>query len=330
MAGEILQVGDYATQARLRLPSHVWDYVEGGSGAELTIAANRAAFDGSASRPGILVDVSDLDTSTTLLGSALPSPVGIAPTAYQALIHPGRETDMVAGAAGHLAVISFFATRTIEEIAAPRPARCGCSCTGCDAPPSTRRHRQRAPRPPDTGRWCSPWTRPRSASAGATPVTDSPSRTTMRAVNLDPGSPTRYTQSQAGTSALAVHADQAFDTTITWADLAWLRGLTVAAAGAQGHPHRATTRGWRSSTASTAIIVSNHGGRQVDGAVAALRRAAGRRGGGGRPRCRSWSTAAYAAAGTCSSRSRSAPTRCCSAVRRCGRSRPAAPTRSAS
>ncbi len=266
MTGDVLQATDYADLARARLSTEVWDYVDGGSGAELSIAANRAAFDAVRIAPRFLVDVSTTDTATTLLGTALPSPVGIAPTAYQTLVHPGGETDMVTGAAGHLAVMSFFATRTVEEMAAAATGplwmqlywleqRAAVADVAKRAEAAGYRALVLTVDAPKIGQ------RFRDARNGFA-IPDH-----MRAVNLDPVLTDPVHESQAGTSALAVHADKVFDTTVTWADLAWLRGVTSLPLVLKGiltaHDARLAVE-----HGVDAVVVSNHGGRQVDGAVA--------------------------------------------------------------
>ena len=66
-------------QARRNLPQPVWDYLSGGSESETTMRRNRLALDSLAFRPRVLVDVSEVDTSTTVLGHKLRIPVMLAP-----------------------------------------------------------------------------------------------------------------------------------------------------------------------------------------------------------------------------------------------------------
>ena len=91
----------------------------------------------------------------------------------------------------------------------------------------------------------------------------------MQAVNLDPVLTVSAHQSVPGSSALAVQADKTFDPTVTWADLAWLRGLTSLPLVLKGilTAHDAQLA---IEHGVDGIIVSNHGGRQVDGAIASL------------------------------------------------------------
>lgn len=110
---------DRARRARATSPE-IWDFIEGGSGAERTMAANRQMFARYALRPRTMVDVSACSPGRTLLGAPLGLPVGIAPMAYHRLVDPEGETATAraAGRAGALLVAGMFASRTLEEIAA--------------------------------------------------------------------------------------------------------------------------------------------------------------------------------------------------------------------
>src|SRR5260221_8444852 len=96
-----------------------WDFYQGGSDDEVTLRANRAAFEHIRLRPRVLVDVSTLDTRTSLLGTPVSMPILVAPTALHCLAHPEGEcaTAQGAGMANTLMVASTTATRSIEEIA---------------------------------------------------------------------------------------------------------------------------------------------------------------------------------------------------------------------
>ncbi len=77
-----LAVADYARTARAALAPDVWDYIEGGSGTEATLRANRSALERIGLLPRVLVDVSHRDPTTTLLGAPLAAPIGVAPMGY--------------------------------------------------------------------------------------------------------------------------------------------------------------------------------------------------------------------------------------------------------
>jgi 4-hydroxymandelate oxidase len=105
--------------ARERLPQAVFDYFAGGSGEEATLADNSAAWARLRLRPRVLRDVSSVDTSTELLGTPLRSPVLVAPTAYHSLAHPEGELATARGTreAGSLLVLSSRSSRRIEAVA---------------------------------------------------------------------------------------------------------------------------------------------------------------------------------------------------------------------
>src|SRR5216683_1784173 len=96
-----------------------WNYYQSGSDDEVTLRANRSAFERIRLRPRMLVDVSACDTRTTVLGTSVSMPILIAPTAFHCLAHPEGEcaTAQGAGRAGTLMVASTSSTRSLEEIA---------------------------------------------------------------------------------------------------------------------------------------------------------------------------------------------------------------------
>lgn len=112
-------VADFETAARRILPRSVFDFVAGGAADEITIRWNRESYDRVGLRPRMLVDVSRVDTRVTLLGLDLPHPVLLAPGAYQKLLHKTGElaTARGAGRAEAVFVVSSNATVSIEEIA---------------------------------------------------------------------------------------------------------------------------------------------------------------------------------------------------------------------
>ncbi|SEP21255.1 4-hydroxymandelate oxidase [Trujillonella endophytica] len=113
-------LAEHRELARLRLPPEVWDYYEAGSGEEVTLGEAELAWRSYRLRPRVLRDVSSVDLATRLLGTTLRSPFVVAPMAFHALAHPDAECATVRGAgeAGCLTVVSTRASRTIEEIGA--------------------------------------------------------------------------------------------------------------------------------------------------------------------------------------------------------------------
>ncbi|MEX5719294.1 alpha-hydroxy acid oxidase [Geodermatophilus maliterrae] len=104
--------------ARRTLDPAVWDYYQAGSGEETTLREAEAAWRAYRLRPRVLRDVSSVDLTTQLLGTTVESPFVVAPMAFHALAHPDGECATVAGTgkAGCLSVVSTRASRTLEDI----------------------------------------------------------------------------------------------------------------------------------------------------------------------------------------------------------------------
>nr|WP_313958868.1 MULTISPECIES: alpha-hydroxy acid oxidase [Streptomyces] len=262
-----LTSADAQRAADLALPQDVRDFLDGGSGAEATLAANRAAFEDLFVVPRVLADVSGTDTATTVLGTTAAMPVGIAPMAYQRLFHPDGElaAARAAEAAGIPYVAGVLSTYTLEEITAvcsqtwlqlywlrdrilltdliDRAEAAGCKALvlTVDVPRMGRRLRDMR----------NAFVLPQDIVAANFPVV-----ATLSA-----------RRGAAGTSSVMVHTSEAFDPTLTWNDVAWLRGQTDLPLVLKGvlHPEDAARA---AELGANAVVVSNHGGRQLDGAVA--------------------------------------------------------------
>ncbi|MFE6975850.1 aminotransferase class I/II-fold pyridoxal phosphate-dependent enzyme [Streptomyces sp. NPDC057682] len=251
----------YREAARAVLPADVWDFLEGGADEEETLRSNTEAFRRVRLRPRMLTGTTVCDTSVTVLGQTWPVPVGVAPTAHHALFHETGEGAVVAGAAslGLPVVVSSLAGAALEELraltAAPlwfqlyplrdpqdtealvrRAESAGCDAlvVTVDAPRLGRRHRDLA-----NGFRVPPHIRP---------------------ANL-PGSP--------DTSDPAGHALTAFRPGADWSLLRELRRLTVLPLVVKGVLTAEDTE-LAARHGADAIVVSNHGGRQLDGAPATL------------------------------------------------------------
>lgn len=117
-------LGELESVAARAVPPSVWAYVQGGAGEERALASNREAFRRRTLRPRVLVDVERLELSTTLLREPSAAPLFLCPTAYQGLLHPDGEcaTARAAAGAGLVGVFSTLSTRPLEEIAAAAPS----------------------------------------------------------------------------------------------------------------------------------------------------------------------------------------------------------------
>jgi len=113
-------IADLRRRARLLIPRPVFDYVDGGADDELSTASNIRAFRRWRFRPNAMVDVAGVDTSTQLFGRTLTMPLAMAPTGYTRMMHPGGEVA-VARAAGRRNLpytLSTMSTTSIEDLAA--------------------------------------------------------------------------------------------------------------------------------------------------------------------------------------------------------------------
>ncbi|MBW4701785.1 alpha-hydroxy acid oxidase [Micromonospora sp. RL09-050-HVF-A] len=115
-----LNLADVADAARRRLDPVHWDFFAGGADDERTLRANEAAFGRRWLRPRVLRGAGERDLRISLFGSALSMPVLVAPTAFHRLAHPEGEvaTARAAAEAGTVMVVSMAATRPVEQIAA--------------------------------------------------------------------------------------------------------------------------------------------------------------------------------------------------------------------
>src|SRR5215471_1713498 len=116
---EPVNISDYEILARARMEPAAWDYYQGGSDDEVTLRANRTAFERVRLRPHVLVDAGACDMHTTVLDAPIGMPILIAPTAFHCLAHPDGEcaTARAAGRTGTLMVTSTSSTRSLEDIA---------------------------------------------------------------------------------------------------------------------------------------------------------------------------------------------------------------------
>jgi isopentenyl diphosphate isomerase/L-lactate dehydrogenase-like FMN-dependent dehydrogenase len=116
---EPINVFDYETLAQAHMEPSAWDYYQSGSDDEVTLRANRTAFERIRLRPRMLVDTRTCHMGTTVLGTPVSIPILIAPTAFHCLAHPLGEcaTALAAARADTLMVVSTSSTRSLEDIA---------------------------------------------------------------------------------------------------------------------------------------------------------------------------------------------------------------------
>jgi 4-hydroxymandelate oxidase len=254
--------------AREALPRAVYDYYAGGAEDETTLRANVDAFRRFALRPRVLVDVSRVDASVELLGDRIAFPVLLAPTAFQRLAHPEGElaTARAAGNAGTILVASTLSTCSIEEIAA--------SATG---PLWLQLYVFR-----DRGLTRALVERAEAAGCRAicltvtVPVQGNRERDARNGFHLPEGIEManfrglpQATFPEAPGSRLHAFIAREFDPSLTWEAVGWLRSITRLPVVIKGIV-TAEDAALAVEHGADAVVVSNHGGRQLDGAEATL------------------------------------------------------------
>jgi L-lactate dehydrogenase (cytochrome) len=113
-------IDDLRTAAARRLPFPIFDFIDGGAEDERSLGRNRSGFERYLLMPRILQDVSQVDLRTTVLGTEIALPVMIAPTGMPALFHHSGEDSLAPAAARHGTIFttSTMASRSIEQVAA--------------------------------------------------------------------------------------------------------------------------------------------------------------------------------------------------------------------
>ncbi len=113
-------LGELEEAASRRSLDALWAYIQGGASEERTLRANRDAFRSWGLKPRVLADVSSVDLHTEILGARVGVPFWVAPMAYQGQVHPEGEVAMAraAGRAHVLGAYSTLSSRSLEEIAA--------------------------------------------------------------------------------------------------------------------------------------------------------------------------------------------------------------------
>jgi 4-hydroxymandelate oxidase len=259
-----LNVWDYEQLAEEALDEPAFGYFAGGAGDEHTVRANTAAFDDWRLRPRVLVDVSSVTTGVSVLGEEISMPLLVAPMAYLRMAHPDGEPGVAqaAAAAGTVMCLSTLATASPAEVAA--------------AAPEGRRWYQLYWHP-DREVTKTLLDQAREAGFSAIvftvdlPVLGRRERDLRTGFALTPGLRMEaYASSLGDLGALTPTVTAALiDPRLTWQDLEWLHenaGLPVIAKGILTAEDAllAVDHG------CDAIVVSNHGGRQLDRSIASL------------------------------------------------------------
>jgi len=257
----IVTVDDAERAAEAALTPEAWAYIAGGAGDERTMRWNREAFSEYRLRYRVLVDVTSVTTETTVLGTPVSMPILAAPTAFQGIAHEQGEVGTARGtaAAGTLMCLSTVATATPADVAAAAPAaprwlqiyvfkdrevtdeviaqalEVGFSALvlTADLPVYGRRDREER-----AGFVTPDEAVPAFAAAAARAVTD---------------------DAALGLLEAGLEWDYVTELRERWEVPVVVKGLVTAEDAALACEHGAA-----------AVVVSNHGGRQLDGAIASL------------------------------------------------------------
>jgi 4-hydroxymandelate oxidase len=119
MAENPVNIFEYEALAKARLPQPEYDFIAGGAADEITLRRTREVFDAIMLRPRMLVDISQRDLSTTVLGQRIAFPIMVDPAGHHGRAHPEAElaTARAAGAMGTVMILSSGSTYTLEDVA---------------------------------------------------------------------------------------------------------------------------------------------------------------------------------------------------------------------
>ena len=280
--------------AQRRVPRAVFDYVDGGAEAELTMRANREAFEAVGFVPRVGVTTGPTDLSTTVLGTPVDLPVLLSPVGYTRLVHSGGDVAgaRAAGAAGTIFTLSSMAGHTIEEVAAAATRPTWFQLYFLGGREGAEQLIDRA----GTAGYSAlvvtmdsqiPGNRERDGRHGIKfPITMTPRSMAKLAVQLAPH-PGWFVDFRRGGLKFDIPNAVSADTpggppmsmgeaigsmtanSPTWADFAWIRARWDGPILAKGLVTADDAR--RAVDAGVdGVVVSNHGGRQLDGVAASL------------------------------------------------------------
>jgi 4-hydroxymandelate oxidase len=263
-----INISEYEAAAREVMSKMAYDYYAGGALDEVTLRRNESAFDEIRLRYRVLRDVSSRDLATTVLGEEIEMPIVVAPTAFHQLAHTEGEvaTARAAGRAGTIMILSTLSNCPIEEVVAASQGPGWFQLYGYK----------------DRGVTSELIARAQEAGCTALVLTvDAPflgSRerdvrnrfevpSHLAASNLA-GNPALLPVSY-NASELASYVSEMFDASLTWEVVDWLRDVTDLPILIKGVVHPEDAR-LAVEHGAAGVVVSNHGGRQLDTAPATI------------------------------------------------------------
>lgn len=241
----LVTLDDYEAAAESRIARAAWEYIQSGAGDEHTLRWNREAFAKIRLSPRMLNDVSTVDTRVTVLGCDLAHPILLAPVAAQTLVHPEGEVAAARGArrAGAGVVLSSYTSTRVEDVVATGVSPLWFQLY-IQEKEATRELVERV------------------ADAGCTALC-----VTVDTPRL--GARDRLTRSGFAFPPLPYRTNEPGNNACTWDDIAWIRATVSIPIVLKGilHPDDAELA---IQAGASAIVVSNHGGRNLDTAPASI------------------------------------------------------------
>ena len=256
----IINLADFEPLARERMDPSAFDYYFGGAWDEITLRDNVGAFDRFKLRPRVLVDVSKIDMTVDLLGTHVSMPLGLAPTALQELADPEGEvaTARAATSENTLMCLSTIASRSLDEVAAVGGPRWMQLYVFTDRALSEELVK-----------------RAEAAGFGALVVTADLPVPGYRERDARNEMPIPDNQALGNFAHIETEGEllpfiaALNDPSLTWDDLEWLRGVTSLPIVVKGILTAEDAR-LAVEHGVDAVVVSNHGGRQLDRVSASI------------------------------------------------------------
>jgi 4-hydroxymandelate oxidase len=266
---ESVNIFELEAIAREKLSREAYDYYAGGAHDEVTLRENRAAYDRISLAYRVLVDVSHRDLTTSVLGQPVSMPILVAPTAFHALATPEgeRAAARAAGAAGTIMILSTLSNTRVEDVVAAATGPVWFQLYVYRDRQATEGLVRRA----------------EAAGCKALVLTvDAPllgrrERDVRNRFRLPPGLavanmlPEGYgdVPEVIGDSGLAAYVANLLNPALTWKDVAWLQSITKLPVLVKGivRPDDALRA---AEAGAVGIVVSNHGGRQLDTSPATI------------------------------------------------------------
>jgi len=255
-----INLREYEAAARAVLPPEIFDWCAGGAGDEITLRENEAAWAQVRLQPRAFVDVSDCSLGTAILGREVSMPVMTAPCSLNRMVHPDGELAVARAAAGAgiIQVVSMGSTASLEDIAAAAQGPRWCQLY-CLRDRGVTRALAQCAEAAGFAALCV------TVDAPVDGIRERTVRNGFRAPppGIRPANLPRVPDEASGAAREALLHDRS----AAWDVVEWLRGLTRLPVVAKGILNADDAR-LAVAHGASGLVVSNHGGRQLDSAIA--------------------------------------------------------------